>query len=412
MCCAIVPFMASKRQASKEAEQAQIFEAQETNTEKTPQIAKNQAPKSGNLDHNQSAPDAKLPAATKSIPAQKHPAPTKTKNVPPAKELETSPDSETAGGLGAARACLPPAIESAPVKETKTKANPVQVSNTIAPAPNPVSMVGEHCRIIQEPPEKNIDAAEYSDAPKDGTSPFDTAKDAPYAFPQAAKNAALAIVFDDAGEDMPSLKHCLSLPFPVTVAVMPGLPHSRESADAAYAAGAEVLLHQPMQAQNLKINPGPLAVTPQMSAETAASLVTSNMAALGHVAGVNNHEGSLITENTEVMAAIMQAAKSNGAYFLDSRTTSGTQVGMASTITGIPYYERDVFLDNSRDKAAIIEQVRRALAIANNDGAAIMIGHVRNDDALVSTLREIAPSLQETGYIFCTVSKSGALLGQ
>lgn len=243
------------------------------------------------------------------------------------------------------------------------------------------------------------------------TSPAHTPSSDTAPAPSASGKRLLAMVFDDAGGDLTSLEHCLSLPFPITVAVLPGLKHSRECADAAKEAGAQVLLHQPMQAQNLAINPGCLAITPSMTADEAAELVASNMASLGGVAGVNNHEGSLITEDASVMEAILRCASGAGAYFLDSRTTSGTQVGQASSITGIPYYERDVFLDNSHDKEAILSELHRACTIADRDGAAIMIGHVRADDALVAALKEAASSLEKEGYTFCTVSCTNALQG-
>lgn len=321
----------------------------------------------------------------------------------------------------------PPATEQS-LSSTATAKTPS------APVPNPAPTKAETKIESKAKPKtepKSEDKAEHTAPPKSGaevallpanSAPrIDEVPPAPpivspaskkEVFPPAINGARLAVVFDDAGGDVPSCKYCLALPFPITVAVMPGLSHSRECADAARAAGAEVLLHQPMQAQNLNIKPGVLAVTPSMSAKEAASLVVSNMVSLGQVAGVNNHEGSLITENTAVMAAIMKAAQEKGAYFLDSRTTSGTKAGNASSVTGIPYYERDVFLDNSHDKEAIVEQVRRALDIANRDGAAIMIGHVRADDILADTLKEIAPLLRDAGYVFCTVSNTGALLGQ
>lgn len=321
------------------------------------------------------------------------------------------------GALTGSAICAAAVITIASILPFKRQdTNHVEMTHTEAEGQPATPQTSEHISI--QPPEQSSERTSeqttkqtLEPATKQPPVPHPSAA-SPVAFPLAGDGARLSLVLDDAGGDVAALRHCLALPFPITVAVMPGLEYSRQCADETREAGDEVLLHQPMQALDLSIKPGARAITPEMKGDEAAHMVADNMASLGTVAGVNNHEGSLITENAEVMAGVLRAARDGGAYYLDSRTTSGTRVGDASAITGVPYYERDVFLDNSHDKQAIIEQIRRALEIANRDGAAIMIGHVRGDDALVATLKDIAPQLQALGYIFCTVSNSGALRGQ
>ncbi|MBP3709277.1 MAG: divergent polysaccharide deacetylase family protein [Treponema sp.] len=227
--------------------------------------------------------------------------------------------------------------------------------------------------------------------------------------PAAVNGAKLVFVFDDAGQNLSQLEKYLSLPFPITVAVLPKLAHSKASADRIRASGNEVMLHQPMQAINLNVNPGPGAITPDMQSSAIAALVKENIAEIGPVAGVNNHEGSLITEDEIKIGAVMSAAKESGAFFMDSRTTSQTRVPQASMELGIPYYERNVFLDNTKNRSDIIAEVVRALNIANANGAVIMIGHVWSADVLPAILLELYPVLKSKGYTFTTVSKSGAI---
>ncbi|MBQ9495290.1 MAG: divergent polysaccharide deacetylase family protein [Treponema sp.] len=227
--------------------------------------------------------------------------------------------------------------------------------------------------------------------------------------PAAVNSAKLVFVFDDAGQNLSQLEKYLSLPFPITVAVLPKLTYSKASADRIRASGNEVMLHQPMQAINLNVNPGPGAITPDMQSSAIAALVKENIAEIGPVAGVNNHEGSLITEDEIKIGAVMSAAKESGAFFMDSRTTSQTRVPQASMELGIPYYERNVFLDNTKNRNDIIAEVVRALSIANANGAVIMIGHVWSADILPAILLELYPILKSKGYTFTTVSKSGAI---
>ena len=61
---------------------------------------------------------------------------------------------------------------------------------------------------------------------------------------------------------------------------------------------------------------------------------------------MNNHEGSLITEDTEKMETIIKYVSSQGLYFLDSRTNANTKVPYVCQGLGFSWYERNVFLDN------------------------------------------------------------------
>ena len=66
----------------------------------------------------------------------------------------------------------------------------------------------------------------------------------------------LYFIIDDAGYNIDQLKPFLDFPGSITVAVLPGLPHSRECAELIHKSGKQVFLHQPMEALG-KNNPGP-----------------------------------------------------------------------------------------------------------------------------------------------------------
>ncbi len=256
--------------------------------------------------------------------------------------------------------------------------------------------------------EKNIQASERSSVQTEKAQGQGT-PELP-AIPPAVNNARLVFVFDDAGQNVSQLEKYVALPFPITVAVLPKLAYSKACADRVRKSGNEVMLHQPMQAVNRNVNPGPGAITPDMPASRIAALVRQNIAEIGPVAGVNNHEGSLISEDEVKIGAVMQAVNESGAFFLDSRTTSQTRVPQASMELGIPYYERNVFLDNSKDRGEIVGEIMRGLDIANTKGAVIMIGHVWSADVLPAILIEMYPALKNKGYVFTTVSRSGAII--
>lgn len=223
--------------------------------------------------------------------------------------------------------------------------------------------------------------------------------------PELPSKGKLIFVFDDAGHNLEQLQYFLDLPFPCTIAVLPKLPNSRETARRIRAAGKELILHQPMQALNPNINPGDGAVKPGMDREEIKKIVASNVEEIGPIAGMNNHEGSLITSDEKAMEAVLELCREKNIYFLDSRTSSKSVVPQVAKKLNMNIWERAVFLDNKRDKAYMKKQIIEGLEIASQRGEAIMIGHVFTVD-LAILLKEMYSDLTQEGYTFSTISKS------
>lgn len=259
---------------------------------------------------------------------------------------------------------------------------------------------------------KESAALEKSAGEKAATGSETPAPAAPssFGFPAAQNGAVLCFVFDDGGQNIAQLKKCVSLPFPVTVAVLPRLSHSAESAAIVRQSGNEVILHQPMQAINLKVNPGAGAITPEMTGSEIQATLAANIAEIAPIAGMNNHEGSLITEDEVKMGFVLQTVAQKGIYFLDSRTSAATKVPSVAMEMGYGYYQRDIFLDNEKTRENILSEVKKGLAVANKKGHVIMIGHVWSAEILPAVLNEIYPELKAKGYRFAKVSDSGGMI--
>lgn len=218
----------------------------------------------------------------------------------------------------------------------------------------------------------------------------------------AAASPTLIIVIDDAGHNIEQLEPFLKLPFPLTLAVLPGLGYSRESAERIVAAGKELILHQPMQALG-GADTGPKSINLDMSAQEASALLTENLEALPGNAGLNNHMGSALTRDPKLMRTVLDIAKKRGIYYLDSLTSSGTATAVLCREMEIPYWERDVFLDNSGDRQSILHALEEGKKTARDQGAAVMIGHVWSAE-LAQTLMDIYPQLVDEGYSLSTIS--------
>ena len=258
--------------------------------------------------------------------------------------------------------------------------------------------------------DKASPSTELRDRTDDNREPKSEKKKEPAAFGfEKAKNGAqLCFVFDDGGQNLEQLKKFLALPFPITVAVLPQITHSVEAADMVRKSGNELILHQPMQSVNASINPGPGAITPDMTDDQIVSQLFVNINQIGPVAGMNNHEGSGITADAEKMAVVLQLASDEGIYFLDSRTNVETQVPYVAGELGYTYFERNIFLDNEKTRANALSELKKGLALANKNGSVIMIGHIWSADFLPQLLTEAYPELKAQGYTFSIVSSSKA----
>lgn len=225
--------------------------------------------------------------------------------------------------------------------------------------------------------------------------------------PKGSKGIVI-IIFDDAGHSLDYLQPYLEIPFPVTISVLPKLAHSAESARRARLAGKEVMLHQPMQAKNLNISPGPGAILPteDMDELKIKNIVLQNLAEIGTVKGINNHEGSLITENAWASGLVLDICRDKNVYFLDSRTTSQSAVPIAAKERGMKIYERDIFIDNTNSHADMLKEIEKGLKIAQRKGYVIMIGHIR-PHGLAKLLTDNYKKWQNAGYEFSTISKAG-----
>lgn len=218
------------------------------------------------------------------------------------------------------------------------------------------------------------------------------------------KEVRVVIIIDDMGNDMKALDEVLALPGPVAVAVLPLTRHSSETATRAESRGREVLLHLPMQPKGTLQGLGPGALMSGMGPEEIKENLSKDLASVPGAAGVNNHMGSLLTEDPAAMDALMSDLKSRDLFFIDSLTTSGSVACRMASKEGVPSASRRVFLDDTSDEAAIKAQFERLVKLAKKYGTAIAIGHPR--PMTLTVLKEEIPLLSEQGVRVAKISEA------
>jgi len=238
--------------------------------------------------------------------------------------------------------------------------------------------------------------------------------------------ARIAIVIDDLGYSQRRDAPFIELDGPVALAFLPDGIYTPALARAATAAGKPVMLHAPMQATrnvdfrprchgslvrhapmrlqtsfgtllhgDFEVNPDPrqdpdVAFIPAceaqklMRAELSVehneyeflAVFAAQLARVPGAIGVNNHEGSRLTQDATAMRWLMNSLSERGdLFFLDSRTSARSIAFETAQESGIPALKRDVFLDNVASYAAVNRRFDQLLRIAETHGQALAIGH-------------------------------------
>jgi polysaccharide deacetylase 2 family uncharacterized protein YibQ len=221
--------------------------------------------------------------------------------------------------------------------------------------------------------------------------------------PPLGRNPRLAIVVDDLGNDPRALDRLLRIQEPITGAVLPDLPRSRETSLALRQSGKEVLLHLPMEPLDSWVNPGPGLIRDSMSAAEIETTLAADLAEVPEADGVNNHMGSKGTADRRTVSALLAGLLRRQLFFLDSRTTRSTVVEEEGLRIGVPVLSRNVFLDDAADERSVELQLDEAEAIARKEGFAVAIGHPH--PSTLAVLERRLPQLRGRGITASLVSE-------
>ncbi|RUM43498.1 MAG: hypothetical protein DSY80_05535 [Desulfocapsa sp.] len=207
--------------------------------------------------------------------------------------------------------------------------------------------------------------------------PYTTIPELPADIPSVRDTSLpmVAIIIDDMGYHEKIGKELLALPMNLTFSFLAAAPFTTELEEKAYQAGRCIFLHLPMEPKSKEWDPGPGALLLGQTKAEQAKLFQQNLMAIPHAVGVNNHMGSLYTENREAMDSLMSLLAEQGLIFVDSFTTSASKGLIAAKTAGIPTARRHIFLDNVHSQDKVCKQLQKLVRSAEENGWAIGIGH-------------------------------------
>ena len=206
----------------------------------------------------------------------------------------------------------------------------------------------------------------------------------------------IAIILDDGGHanyDRTIVEKLSEKEAPVTLAVMPGCPYTADvvAEIASKYENSEVILHQPMEAENGQIpecradtQPKRAIYNSDTNEEVKAKLGANINEIKGYLGekvdkfvGLNNHMGSLVTQNPNLMSAIALYLKDNNLLFVDSWTTSASVAYKIMKENGIKTFKSNLFLDTEgRDPAKELEKLEQQ---SIDNGYSVGIGHFKTE---------------------------------
>ena len=240
-------------------------------------------------------------------------------------------------------------------------------------------------------------------AEKPGTAAKETIEESSAVTAPIRVKGKIGLIIDDFGYRNDEISDgFLHLDVNLTCAVIPGHAYSSSFGEKAVSRGHEVIVHMPME--NVGENRGEeeFVLRVDMKPDAVKNRVYDALDQIPEAIGMNNHQGSQATADPGVMNSVAAVLKERNKFFIDSRTTPETVAESIMNNWKVPSARRNVFLDNDHDEEKITRQLLSLVDIAERDGSAIGIGHVKQNT--LNVLRKQIPELKRKGFKFEFVS--------
>lgn len=187
------------------------------------------------------------------------------------------------------------------------------------------------------------------------------------------KKPKLVIIIDDVSTAA-QMKRMKTLGMKITPSIFP--PSELSMSSHKLARGSKnYMIHLPMESGSKQFNKQYKTLMTSFSQKKINARVKELRKLFPNARYVNNHTGSVFTDNYKAMRMLYIALHKEGFVFVDSRTIASTKVRKIAHDFGDAYVGRDIFIDNEHKVPYIHTQLKKAVKIAKKKGYAIAIGH-------------------------------------
>ncbi|UGQ16419.1 divergent polysaccharide deacetylase family protein [Borrelia sp. RT5S] len=189
------------------------------------------------------------------------------------------------------------------------------------------------------------------------------------------------LVIDDVGYDEFMLEKFIKINLKINFAIIPFLSKSKYAYNRLISENKIIMIHFPMQSQH-KNSIEKFHINIDDNENMVRTKIETTFKEYPNAKIMNNHMGSLITSNEEIMRTILTKLKEEDRYFFDSFTTKeSTSVKVGEKI-GIRVERRDIFLDNKDNEKDVMASLEKAKQIARIKGIVKVIGHIWSKNTL------------------------------
>jgi hypothetical protein len=259
---------------------------------------------------------------------------------------------------------------------------------------NPTTTTNEVELEVEEPEKTTYGSEQYTDL---------IVNDLASSEEEISFSPKVAFIIDDLGYEIEVAEKIMELEFPIALSILPFLQYSEFIAEEGRKNNQEIMLHLPMEPNNSDADPGPGVIKSYMSEEEIRQAVRDCILNFPYIIGTNNHMGSKITEDREIMEIILEEIREYNLFFIDSITTKDSIAYEVAQEMEIKSAVRSVFLDNENDMEYIKGQMLEIQETALIEGEVIAIGHGRINTFYV--LKRMVPELIKAGIEIVPVSE-------
>jgi uncharacterized protein len=186
-----------------------------------------------------------------------------------------------------------------------------------------------------------------------------------------------AILMTDLGNDLQIVRAFVAIDAPLTLAILPLRPFSKEVAALAALFHREVLLQIPMEAESEEDFGAPGVLQGDAGRSEILQLLDADRSEVPQAVGATNRGGARFTADRERMQWVLEYLKDQRLFFIDGRTAADSVACEAAAQVDLPCADRDLALDDADEADAVRAQLDVLQNLAHIRGDVIAVAHAR-----------------------------------